>query len=90
MVGVINTFVHCIMYFYYFLTAFKPELKKSIWWKKHITQIQMAQFSFLAFHFFRAFIASACDFPKAVSVIFFIQNTFLLCLFGDFYRKVYT
>lgn len=39
--GMINTFVHGIMYFYFFLTALKPELKKSIWWKKHITQIQM-------------------------------------------------
>lgn len=29
------------MYIYYFLTSFKPELKQSIWWKKHITQMQM-------------------------------------------------
>lgn len=42
LLGVINLFVHGIMYFYYFLTSFEPELKKSIWWKKHITQIQMA------------------------------------------------
>lgn len=39
--GYINTIVHAIMYFYYFLTAFKPELKQSFWWKKHITQVQM-------------------------------------------------
>lgn len=29
------------MYTYYFLTAFKPELKQSFWWKKHITQVQL-------------------------------------------------
>lgn len=40
-VGLVNLFVHSVMYTYYFLTAFKPELKKSIWWKRNITQIQM-------------------------------------------------
>ena len=39
--GLINSYVHVIMYFYYFLTSFKPELKQSLWWKKHITQLQM-------------------------------------------------
>lgn len=41
MLGLINSWVHVVMYTYYFLTAFKPELKKSFWWKKHITQIQL-------------------------------------------------
>jgi hypothetical protein len=36
-----NGFVHSFMYSYYFLTAFKPEMKKSIWWKRNITQIQI-------------------------------------------------
>lgn len=39
--GLINTFVHSVMYSYYFLAAFKPELTKSISWKRNITQIQM-------------------------------------------------
>lgn len=39
--GLINVFVHGIMYFYYFLTAFNPEMKKSIWWKRNLTQIQL-------------------------------------------------
>lgn len=43
MLGLINCFVHAFMYSYYFLCAFKPELKKSIWWKKHITQIQLVR-----------------------------------------------
>lgn len=41
LLGFINLFVHAFMYFYYFLTAIKPELKRSIWWKKHITQVQL-------------------------------------------------
>lgn len=41
MLGTINSFVHVIMYGYYFLTSYRPELKNSMWWKKHITQIQL-------------------------------------------------
>lgn len=40
LLGLVNVYVHAFMYFYYFLTAFKLELKQSIW-KKHITQFQM-------------------------------------------------
>lgn len=38
---IINSFVHTIMYSYYFLTILHPNLKKSLWWKKHITELQM-------------------------------------------------
>lgn len=40
-VGLLNSFIHTIMYFYYFLCAFEPELKSSILWKKRITQLQI-------------------------------------------------
>lgn len=89
MLGIINGFVHSIMYSYYFLTAFKPELKTSIWWKRYITQVQLAQFSFLFIHFLRATLAEDCDFPTAFLWVLLIQDIFFLALFGDFYRKVY-
>lgn len=38
--GLINSFVHVIMYFYYFLTTIDNKYKQSFW-KKHITQLQM-------------------------------------------------
>lgn len=41
LLGIINAFVHVIMYSYYFLTSYRPELRNSLWWKKHITQIQL-------------------------------------------------
>lgn len=89
MLGIINGIVHVVMYFYYFLTAFKPELKQSIWWKKHITQLQLLQFTVLFFHFLRAAFAEKCDFPTPFLWILLMQDIFFLALFGDFYRKVY-
>lgn len=41
LLGVINSYVHVIMYGYYFMTSYRPELKNSLWWKKHITQVQL-------------------------------------------------
>jgi hypothetical protein len=39
--GIANCFVHAVMYCYYFVTSTWPEYKQSLWWKKHITQLQM-------------------------------------------------
>jgi hypothetical protein len=41
MVLYVNTFVHAVMYTYYFVTSMWPEYRKNLWWKKHITQLQM-------------------------------------------------
>jgi hypothetical protein len=41
--GMPNLFVHVVMYFYYFLTAWDPIYKESIWWKKYITQLQLVR-----------------------------------------------
>lgn len=40
-IGWINSFVHIIMYSYYFLSAFGPQMQKYLWWKKYITNLQM-------------------------------------------------
>lgn len=42
--GVINSFVHIIMYTYYLLAAIGPHLHKYLWWKKYITDLQMVSF----------------------------------------------
>jgi hypothetical protein len=36
-----NSFVHIVMYSYYFVTSMWPQYRNNIWWKKHITQLQM-------------------------------------------------
>lgn len=39
--GLVNTFVHIAMYSYYLLAALNSKYKNNIWWKKHITQLQL-------------------------------------------------
>jgi hypothetical protein len=41
LLGVINTFVHIIMYSYYMLAALGPQVQKYLWWKKYLTLLQM-------------------------------------------------
>jgi len=38
---ILNVFVHVVMYYYYFLSAIDV---KNIWWKQHVTTIQIVQF----------------------------------------------
>lgn len=49
-IGLINSFVHIIMYAYYLLSALGPQMQKYLWWKKYITNMQMVSFVFHAIH----------------------------------------
>lgn len=50
--GLLNTFVHIVMYFYYFLTALGPQVQKYLWWKKYLTTLQMVSYVSSAFFLF--------------------------------------
>ncbi|XP_043249736.1 uncharacterized protein LOC122395889 [Colletes gigas] len=84
--GTLNCFVHVIMYSYYLATSMgigKP------WWKKHITQLQLAQFFLLLIHYVTLVVVDDCGFPKWTSAVLIPQNLFMMVLFGDFYYKTY-
>lgn len=89
LLGILNCIVHCLMYGYYLVSALNESVAKSIWWKKHITQIQMIQFLLLCIHFMMGFFAINCAYPKGISFVMAIQNLFMLFMFGDFYFKAY-
>lgn len=40
---VLNSFVHILMYIYYYMAAI-PAYKNYLWWKKYITIVQLVQF----------------------------------------------
>ncbi|XP_055608256.1 elongation of very long chain fatty acids protein AAEL008004-like [Uranotaenia lowii] len=90
MLGLINTYVHAVMYLYYFLSAYKPELVRDIRWKKYITGMQIAQFIFLTgFYGNTAIMGYDCGIPIWWFWACFIQAIFMLAMFSDFYYRTY-
>jgi len=43
LLGIINSFVHIIMYSYYLMAALGPTVQKYLCWKKYITTLQMVR-----------------------------------------------
>ncbi|CAB3377391.1 Hypothetical predicted protein [Cloeon dipterum] len=86
--GLINTFVHIIMYSYYLLTALGPNVQKYLWWKKHITRMQMFQFCLVFLHSL-LILRKDCDYPKFVVGLLTPNAMFFYFLFNDFYQSAY-
>lgn len=89
LIGLINSFVHIVMYSYYLLSAMGPQIQKYLWWKKYITQMQMIQFC-IAFLHSAQLLYTDCGYPRW-SVCFTLPNAiFFYMLFDDFAKKNYT
>uniref|UniRef100_A0A8D8WJQ1 Elongation of very long chain fatty acids protein n=1 Tax=Cacopsylla melanoneura TaxID=428564 RepID=A0A8D8WJQ1_9HEMI len=87
-IGIINSFVHVVMYSYYFLAALGPQVQKHLWWKKYITRLQLVQFAIILSY--AAFIIiNECPLPKALNWIMAFQSTVFSILFANFYYKAY-
>lgn len=87
-IGVINSFVHIVMYTYYMFAAMGPQFHKYLWWKKYITDLQMIQFG-MAFMHSAQLLWTDCGYPRW-SVCFTLPNAiFFYMLFNDFYKKTY-
>lgn len=84
--GLVNCFVHVIMYTYYLLTSMKINTSS---WKKHITQLQLVQFFLIGWHDVQLFWVKDCGFPLWPAYFMLPQNIFIIILFGEFYYKTY-
>lgn len=84
----INCFVHVIMYTYYCLSAMGPRVHKYLWWKKYLTQLQIAQFIIGGIHAMFP-IYFDCGYPKYLSHLILYVTFLFLCLFANFYLKNY-
>ncbi|XP_076163372.1 stuck in traffic isoform X2 [Ptiloglossa arizonensis] len=87
-IGVINSFVHIIMYTYYLLAALLPQYQKYLWWKKYITTLQMGQFCLAFLHSCQLLIYD-CDYPKWSLILILPNAIFFYFLFADFYTHAY-
>ncbi|XP_047527338.1 elongation of very long chain fatty acids protein 1-like [Vanessa atalanta] len=89
LVGVINSFVHTVMYSYYLISVAMPKTKELLWIKKHVTQIQILQFFLCVVHMGSIAFMPNCEYPRWTAAVFLPQNLFILILFMDFYIKTY-
>lgn len=85
----VNSFVHAVMYSYYFLATLGPSVRPYLWWKKHLTALQIIQIAGAVCHLFYIGLVPSCRVPKLLFVFAVIQGVFILTLFCLFYVNSY-
>lgn len=86
--GLLNTFVHIVMYTYYLFTAIGPQFQKYLWWKKYLTSLQMIQFVAIMVHAFQLLFTD-CNYPKAFVWFIGMHAVMFFFLFNEFYKSTY-
>lgn len=84
----LNSFIHFLMYFYYFLSAFGDRFKKFLFWKKYLTSLQMLQFIAIIIHSSQLFFTE-CNYSKGFIVWLCSYMVIFLIFFGNYYRHEY-
>lgn len=88
--GLLNVFVHMFMYFYYMIAAMGPKYSRYIWWKQHMTTLQMVQFVGIMTHGFQfLFMGSECRFPWQYGLYIGAHAVLFFILFSQFYVREY-
>ena len=83
----VNSLIHVFMYSYYLLNQF-PSMRRHLWWKRYITQLQLVQFVVILFHTANTH-WSGCDFPIWGTIMLVTYMFIMLTLFGNFYIQAY-
>lgn len=84
----VNTFIHVLMYTYYFGTLLGPRFQRYLWWKRYLTQLQIAQFVFMLLHALIPVFVD-CGYPLPHVLVIMSQVAFYFCLFVRFYIQAY-
>lgn len=87
-VVLLNSFVHVVMYAYYFMASFNIPLARMM--KAFVTQLQMAQFLSMNLHAcYHMYWQSSCPYPVRVTVGYLFYVISLFILFRNFSKKTY-
>ena len=86
--ALINSFIHTIMYSYYALSALGPQIRPYLWWKRYLTQMQLAQFAFGIFYG-TLMIFLQRGYPMFWFYFGLTQPLLFFYLFFDFYKNSY-
>ncbi|XP_021345751.1 elongation of very long chain fatty acids protein 4-like [Mizuhopecten yessoensis] len=87
--GSINSFIHILMYTYYFLAAMGPHMQKFLWWKRYMTALQLIQFWWIFGHALYSLYLS-CGYPNGYNVALICYVMSHILLFSNFYYRTYT
>ncbi|KAH8320008.1 hypothetical protein KR074_011042 [Drosophila pseudoananassae] len=88
--GILNVFVHAVMYAYYFVAALHPQMKNKLWWKKYITKLQIVQFLILFFQaILTVWLNPTCNVPMPLQYLQVAVSTSMMVMFGNFYYQAY-
>jgi hypothetical protein len=85
----INSFVHMVMYLYYYMAAMGPGMAQYLWWKKYITKIQIIQFMMAGIHALHVFVVPGCKYPRLISLFEFSESVYFFVTFFRFYVRSY-
>ncbi|XP_077267689.1 very long chain fatty acid elongase AAEL008004-like [Temnothorax americanus] len=88
---VINCFIHTIMYTYYFLAAWGPNVQKAVApLKRWITIAQMIQFVMLILYGSQKLVLKDCEIVSNYVLMLFVGNVVInFFMFHNFYQKTY-
>ena len=85
--GLLNSFVHIVMYFYYMMAALGPQYKNYLWWKEHLTALQMVQFVAIFVHGFQLVFYNDCNFPWQFGLYISAHALLFFALFSQFISR---
>lgn len=87
----VNTFVHTIMYSYYFLATFGPKIQPFLWWKKYLTSLQITQFILILIQLASIPLSAneSCQYPRGFIYMAFAGAILFLWLFYTYYLDTY-
>ncbi|XP_070491195.1 very long chain fatty acid elongase 7 [Chironomus tepperi] len=89
LLGLINSFIHVIMYMYYMLSAI-PSMQKYLWWKRYLTIMQIIQFLIVFCHTVQVQFRPSCTYPKSIAALLTLNAALFTYMFSSFYIKSYT
>ncbi|KAG9509727.1 Elongation of very long chain fatty acids protein 1, partial [Fragariocoptes setiger] len=84
----LNSFIHTVMYAYYFLATYKS-LQPYLGWKKYLTQIQIVQFVIMIMVSTQPLFIPGCKFPRTFLYINIFFSFVFIYLFTTFYIRTY-
>ncbi|KAH8417197.1 hypothetical protein KR222_006291 [Zaprionus bogoriensis] len=87
--GLLNLFVHVAMYSYYYLSAQRPQIKGSIWWKQYITVLQMVQFVIIFLHSAWTLRQANCAVSRKLIYMVLFMSAFMFSMFTNFFIHAY-